>query len=155
MSRHLLDTNIIRNVTKPAPSAALVAWMAEQADVDLFISSLTVAEIQRGLLEKPAGKKRKELERWFAGLEGRRGRTRVRGIELLAGFVGRRHTSKGAPASPGIFGVVYLPTSRRIPTLSVCRFWILSLVGAIRAVSGSNSLTAPSRGCVRQFSDAC
>ena len=32
MSRHLLDTNIISNVTKPAPSAALVAWMAEQAD---------------------------------------------------------------------------------------------------------------------------
>jgi predicted nucleic acid-binding protein len=63
VSRHLLDTNIIGNATKPAPSAALVAWMAEQADEDLFISSLTVAEIRRGLLEKPAGKKRKELER--------------------------------------------------------------------------------------------
>ena len=42
----------------------------EQADEDLFISSLTVAEIRRGLLEKPAGKKRKELERWFSGPEG-------------------------------------------------------------------------------------
>src|ERR1035437_7235678 len=70
VSRHLLDTNIISNVTKPAPSAALVAWMAEQADEDLFISSLTVAEIRCGLLEKPAGKKRKELERWFSGPEG-------------------------------------------------------------------------------------
>ena len=59
MSRHLLDTNIISNVTKQAPSAALVEWMAEQADEDLFISSLTVAEIRRGILEKPAGKKRK------------------------------------------------------------------------------------------------
>ncbi len=49
LSRHLLDTNIIGNVTKPAPSAALVAWMAEQADEDLFISSLTVAEIRCGL----------------------------------------------------------------------------------------------------------
>ena len=70
MSRHLLDTNIISNVAKPAPSVALVAWMAEQADEDLFISSLTVAEIRRGLLEKPARKKRKELERWFSGPEG-------------------------------------------------------------------------------------
>jgi hypothetical protein len=70
VSRHLLDTNIIGNATKPAPSAALVAWMAERADEDLFISSLTVAEIRRGLLEKPAGKKRKELERWFSGPEG-------------------------------------------------------------------------------------
>lgn len=70
MSRYLLDTNIISNVTKPVPSEALLVWMAEQADEDLFISSLTVAEIRRGLLEKPAGKKRKELERWFSGPEG-------------------------------------------------------------------------------------
>ena len=47
-----------------------MAWLAAQADEDLFISSLTVAEIRRGILEKPAGKKRKELERWFAGPEG-------------------------------------------------------------------------------------
>jgi len=70
VSRYLLDTNIISNVTKPVPSESLVAWLAERADEDLFISSLTVAEIQRGVLEKPAGKKRKELERWFSGSEG-------------------------------------------------------------------------------------
>jgi predicted nucleic acid-binding protein len=70
VSRYLLDTNIVSNVTKPQPSESLVAWMAEQADGDLFISSLTVAEIRRGLLEKPSGKKRKELERWFSGPEG-------------------------------------------------------------------------------------
>lgn len=70
MSRYLLDTNIICNVTKPVPSEALIAWMAEQADGDLFISALTVAEILRGLLEKPAGKKRRELQRWFSGPEG-------------------------------------------------------------------------------------
>ena len=70
MSRSLLDTNIISNVTKPAPSEGLIAWMAEQSDEDLFISSLTVAEIRRGILEKPAGKKRRKLERWFSGPEG-------------------------------------------------------------------------------------
>jgi predicted nucleic acid-binding protein len=70
VSRCLLDTNIISNVTKLAPSPALLAWMAEQNDLDLFICSLTVAEIQRGLLEKPAGKKRAVLEAWFAGPEG-------------------------------------------------------------------------------------
>ena len=70
MSRSLLDTNIISNVTKPAPSEALVAWLAGQADEDLFISSLTVAEIQRGILEKSPGKKRKEQEKWFSGPDG-------------------------------------------------------------------------------------
>jgi predicted nucleic acid-binding protein len=68
--RYLLDTNIISNIGKPEPSASLLAWMAEQADQDLFISALTVAEIRRGVLEKPAGKRRDQLEAWFSGLEG-------------------------------------------------------------------------------------
>jgi predicted nucleic acid-binding protein len=70
VTRYLLDTNIISNATKPAPSEALVAWMAERADEDLFVSSLTIAEVRRGVLEKPAGRKRRELESWFSGPEG-------------------------------------------------------------------------------------
>jgi predicted nucleic acid-binding protein len=70
VSRYLLDTNIISNATKPRPSEALLAWMGDQADEDLFIASLTVAEIGRGILEKPRGKKRVQLENWFAGAEG-------------------------------------------------------------------------------------
>jgi predicted nucleic acid-binding protein len=70
VTRYLLDTNIISNVTKPNPSAALLNWMAERIDGDLFISALTVGEIRRGLLEKPKGKKRAALEAWFGGPEG-------------------------------------------------------------------------------------
>jgi hypothetical protein len=70
VTRYLLDTNIISNATKPNPSPTLLAWMAEQNDIDLFVSALTVAEIRRGLLEKPAGKKRAVLEAWFTGPEG-------------------------------------------------------------------------------------
>jgi predicted nucleic acid-binding protein len=61
--RHLLDTSIISNITKPVPSLQLIGWMAEQSDEDLFISSLSLAEIMRGILKKPVGKKRQELER--------------------------------------------------------------------------------------------
>ncbi|CAL8974088.1 Toxin FitB [Rhodoplanes serenus] len=70
MSRYLLDTNIISNITKPVPSESLLVWMAEQVDENLFITSLTIAEIWRGVLEKPAGRKRDQLETWFAGPEG-------------------------------------------------------------------------------------
>jgi toxin FitB len=68
--RYLLDTNIISNFTKPSPSKLLIAWMAEQLDEDLFIASLTLAKIRRGVLEKPAGKKRNQLDTWFAGPQG-------------------------------------------------------------------------------------
>lgn len=70
MTRYLLDTNIISNVVKPQPSESLLAWWAEQRDEDLFIASLTVAEIRRGILEKPRGKKRDALDAWFTGTEG-------------------------------------------------------------------------------------
>lgn len=72
MTRYLLDTSIISNVVKPQPSEPLLAWRAEQRDESLFISSLTVAEIRRGILEKPRSKKRAALDAWFAGPEGPR-----------------------------------------------------------------------------------
>ena len=106
MNQYLLDTNIISNVTKPLPSALLVKWMARQNDKDLFISSLTVAEIQRGLLEKPAGAKRRELERWFSGPEGPLAlfSARVLPFDEKAGLVWARlmanGTAKGRPRSP-------------------------------------------------------
>ncbi|CDX21059.1 putative ribonuclease VapC 1 [Mesorhizobium sp. ORS 3324] len=70
MTRYLLDTNIISNVIKPKPSHSLLSWMGAQKDDDLFIASLTVAEIRLGILEKPKGRKRSTLEAWFAGPEG-------------------------------------------------------------------------------------
>lgn len=70
MSRYLLDTNIISNIVKPKPSESLMKWMAAQRDEDLFIASLTIAEIRRGILEKPRGKKRDALDAWFSGPEG-------------------------------------------------------------------------------------
>jgi len=106
VSRYLLDTNIIGNATKPLPSEALVAWMSGQADEDLFISCLTVAEIRRGILEKPAGKKRRELERWFSGPEGPQAlfAGRVLPFDEKAGLVWARLMAEGAargrPRSP-------------------------------------------------------
>lgn len=70
MRRYLLDTNVISNVVKREPSASLLEWLAGQDDDALFIASLTVAEIRRGILEKPAGAKRQALDAWFAGPDG-------------------------------------------------------------------------------------
>jgi len=106
VSRSLLDTNIISNATKPVPSEALAGWMSRQLDQDLFISSLTVAELRRGILEKPAGKKRSELERWFSGPEGPLAlfAGRVLLFDEKASLIWARlmadGTAKGRPRSP-------------------------------------------------------
>lgn len=69
-ARYLLDTNIVSEAVKPRPSSTLVEWMGAQPDEALHISVLTVAEIRRGILEKEPGRRRRELETWFAGPEG-------------------------------------------------------------------------------------
>ncbi len=105
MTRYLLDTTIISNLTRPAPSGALVAWMAGQADEDLFIAALTLAEIRRGLLELPAGRRRARLDQWFAGPEGPPAlfAGRILPFDAAAGLVWARlmaeGTRKGRPRS--------------------------------------------------------
>lgn len=70
MTRYLLDTNIISNIVKPQPSPSLLDWWGRQQDENLFISTVTIAEIRRGVLEMPEGRKRDALDIWFRGPEG-------------------------------------------------------------------------------------
>lgn len=100
MTRYLLDTNIISNIVKPKPSEALLAWMGQQRDEDLFIASLTVAEIRRGILEKPRGKKRDALDAWFSGPEGPQSlfAGRILPFDDKAGLVWARLMAEGKAA---------------------------------------------------------
>jgi predicted nucleic acid-binding protein len=100
VTRYLLDTNIISNIVKPKPPDSLLAWMAAQRDVDLFIASLTVAEIRRGILEKPRGKKRDALDAWFSGPEGPQAlfAGRILPFDDKAGLVWARLMAEGKAA---------------------------------------------------------
>jgi predicted nucleic acid-binding protein len=100
VTRYLLDTNIISNIVKPKPSDSLLAWMAAQRDVDLFIASLTVAEIRGGILEKPRGKKRDALDAWFSGPEGPQAlfAGRILPFDDKAGLVWARLMAEGKAA---------------------------------------------------------
>jgi predicted nucleic acid-binding protein len=103
--RYLLDTNIISAIAKPIPPESLIAWMSKQADTDLFIASLTVAELRRGILEKPAGKRHDLLEAWFDGPEGPQAlfAGRVLAFDEAAGLIWARlmadGKAKGRPRS--------------------------------------------------------
>lgn len=70
MIRYLLDTNIISETVKATPSTQLIDWLSEQDNDSLYLASLSIAEIVRGILAKPHGRRRRALEAWFSGPEG-------------------------------------------------------------------------------------
>jgi predicted nucleic acid-binding protein len=53
----LLDTNIISELVRPRPHAGVTGWLAERAGDEsrLFISALTLAEIDRGARRRERG----------------------------------------------------------------------------------------------------
>jgi toxin FitB len=97
---YLLDTNIISNPTKPLPSPPLLAWLADQDDEALYIAALTLAEIWRGIQQAPAGRRRAERERWFAGPNGPQSvfSVRIRPFDEKAGMIWGRLMAEGTKA---------------------------------------------------------
>ncbi len=72
MARYLLDTNVLNNAIGSASSPALAAWLDAQADEDIYICSMNLAEIWTGILKHAAGEKQAEQAGWLAGERGRR-----------------------------------------------------------------------------------
>jgi len=63
----LLDTNIISELRRPKPHGAVVAWIDAVPAEALFLSAVTLAEIQRGieLTREKDPAKAAEIERWL------------------------------------------------------------------------------------------
>jgi len=47
--KYLLDTCTISELIKSAPDPSVLAWFTAQADVDLFLSAITIGEIRKGI----------------------------------------------------------------------------------------------------------
>lgn len=64
---YLLDTNIISELRKPKPHGAVLEWYKNIADEDLYISAVSIGEIQAGIeLTREQDKKKVEsLELWL------------------------------------------------------------------------------------------
>jgi predicted nucleic acid-binding protein len=62
--RSLLDTCVISELTKPRPAAKVLTWLDVQDELGLFLSVITLGEIQKGLTKLPASRKRRQLQQW-------------------------------------------------------------------------------------------
>jgi len=57
----ILDTNVISELMRPKPDAAVLAWLGEQPIAGVFTTTLTQAEIFYGLALLPEGRRRDDL----------------------------------------------------------------------------------------------
>jgi predicted nucleic acid-binding protein len=63
--RFLLDTCILSELTKTSPNKNTISWIDGHNSDNLYISVITVGELQRGIKKLPQSKKKKDLSTWF------------------------------------------------------------------------------------------
>ena len=66
----LLDTNIVSELRKPKPHGGVVAWVSANDTTSLYLSAMTIAELQRGveMTREQDADKANEIEVWLEQL---------------------------------------------------------------------------------------
>lgn len=62
----LLDTNVVSEWAKPRPEPRVVRWLADVDEDRVFLSVMTIAELQRGVDLLAPGPKQDRLSAWLA-----------------------------------------------------------------------------------------
>jgi predicted nucleic acid-binding protein len=72
VKKYLLDTNVVSELRKPKPHGAVLAWLKELKDEQIFLSAVTFGELQRGIERTRAQSriKAEEIDSWVERLAG-------------------------------------------------------------------------------------
>ena len=63
--RYLLDTCVISEFVKPSPAPKVIDWLNAVDPEHVFLSAVTIGEIQFGISNRPPSNRRTELEIWL------------------------------------------------------------------------------------------
>jgi predicted nucleic acid-binding protein len=58
----LLDTNVVSEPPKPMGNARVIAWFNRQPKDSLYLSAVSVAELQTGVAMLPEGRRKRNLQ---------------------------------------------------------------------------------------------
>lgn len=64
----LLDTDVLSESSKPKPNEAVMEWL-DAHDHEIFLSTISLGEIVKGIEVLPAGRRKKEIRAWFDRLQ--------------------------------------------------------------------------------------
>jgi toxin FitB len=64
---YLVDTNVFSELAKAKPEAQVVTWLRNH-EHELYVSTITIGELRRGIENLPSGKRKAALHSWLIGL---------------------------------------------------------------------------------------
>ena len=64
--KYLLDTCLISELVKKSPNASVLGWLDKQDEDQLYLSALTVGELQKGISKLADARKKEELQIWLS-----------------------------------------------------------------------------------------
>ena len=67
MTGYLLDTNVVSELRKLRPHGGVIAWLKKQDERQIFVSAVTMGELQAGveLTRRQDPQKASEIESWI------------------------------------------------------------------------------------------
>jgi toxin FitB len=63
---YLLDTCVISELIKAEPSPKVMVWIDGQEEQSLYLSVITLGEIEKGISKLAEGRKKMQLQAWLA-----------------------------------------------------------------------------------------
>ena len=72
----LLDTCVLFELARPRPDAGVIAWLEAAGEASLYLSVVSLGELEKGIARLPASARRRRIEQWVrqdlaARFEGR------------------------------------------------------------------------------------
>ena len=80
----ILDTNVISELTRPAPDSGVIAWLDWLPTEETAITAITAAELRYGVRRMPDGRRKTELSEAVNALITTDFRDRVEPFDVLA-----------------------------------------------------------------------
>jgi predicted nucleic acid-binding protein len=107
--RYLLDTCTISELVRPAPDTGVLEWFAQQDELSLYLSTLSLGELKRGIEKLTTGKRKAFLQRWLTEKVIQRFADRILPLDtavcLRWGELQAQLEKQGAP-TPAIDGLI-------------------------------------------------
>ncbi|MGA8055485.1 MAG: type II toxin-antitoxin system VapC family toxin [Burkholderiales bacterium] len=95
----LLDTCVVSELVRPRPKTSVVRWVGEHDEDELFLSVITIGELEKGIAKLPESPKRVTLEQWVRRELADRFRGRLLAID--SGVAARWGAMAGASEARG------------------------------------------------------